>query len=86
MKQLFYSELATADLKGILDHIARDKPDAALAFVEAIIERCRLIAANPELGRRREDLAPALRLSTHRGYGIYCLNDGSKTLAFRRIL
>jgi plasmid stabilization system protein ParE len=35
---------------------------------------CHLIAENPEMGMRREDLAPALRLFTHRGYGIYYRN------------
>jgi toxin ParE1/3/4 len=69
MKRLFYFELATTDLKNILDYIARDKPEAARSFVDAIIERCHLLAANSELGMWREDLAPALRLSTHRGMG-----------------
>ena len=59
MKRLLYSELATDDLKGILDYIARDKPMAARAFVDGIIETCRLISKNPELGMRREDLAPS---------------------------
>jgi toxin ParE1/3/4 len=71
MKQLLYSEVAKDDLKGILDFIARDKPIAAGTFIDSIIETCHVIAANPEMGMRREDLAPALRLFTHRGYGIY---------------
>jgi len=74
MKRLRYSVLATDDLKIILDYIARDKPEAAQAFADAIIERCHLLAENPELGVRREDLAPSLRLFTHRGYGIYYRN------------
>jgi toxin ParE1/3/4 len=83
MKQLFYSELATADLKGILDYIATDKPEAARAFVDAIIEECHLLAANPELGTRREDLAPELRLLTHRGYGIYYRNLDAEVIVER---
>lgn len=71
MKRLLYSELATDDLKRILDYIARDKPIAARAFVDAIVGTCHLIAENPEMGMRREDLAPALRMFTHQGYGIY---------------
>jgi toxin ParE1/3/4 len=74
MKRLLYSEFATADLKGILDYIARDKPIAARAFVDGIIDTCHLIARNPEIGTRREDLARELRLFTHRGYGIYYRN------------
>ena len=83
MKRLFYSEFATDDLKGILDYIARDKPEAARAFVDAIIERCRLLAENPELGMQREDLAPALRLFTHRGYGIYYRNLDTEVMIER---
>lgn len=67
MKRLSYSQLATDDLKAILDFIARDKPEAARAFIDAIIERCHFLAENPEIGMLREDLAPALRLLTHRG-------------------
>jgi len=74
MKRLLYSELASEDLKGILDYIARDKPNAPMGFVDALIERCHLIAENPDIGMRRDDLAPALRLFTHRGYGIYYRN------------
>lgn len=83
MKPLFYSDLATDDLKGILDYIARDKPEAARAFVDAIIERCHLLAENPELGMQREDLAPALRLFTHRGYGIYYRNLDTEVMIER---
>jgi toxin ParE1/3/4 len=74
MKRLLYSDFATDDLKGILDYVARDKPIAARAFVDAIIETCHQLAANPEMGMRREDLAPALRMFTHQGYGIYYRN------------
>jgi toxin ParE1/3/4 len=74
MKRLLYSELATDDLKGILEYIARDKPIAARSFVDGIIETCHLISRNPEIGMRREDLAEDLRLFTHRGYGIYYRN------------
>lgn len=74
MKRLSYSQLALDDLKSILDFIARDKPEAAVSFVDSLIERCRFLAEHPELGMQREDLAPALRLVTHRGYGIYYRN------------
>ena len=74
MKRLLYSDLATGDLKVILGFIARDKPIAARSFINAIIETCHLIAENPDMGMRREDLAPTLRMFTHRGYGIYYRN------------
>ena len=83
MKRLSYSDFATDDLKVILDYSARDKPTAARSFVDAIIDTCHSIAANPEIGMRREDLAPVLRLFTHRGYGIYYRNLDAEVLAER---
>jgi toxin ParE1/3/4 len=83
MKRLLYSAFAMADLKGILDYIARDKPIAARAFVEAIIEACHQLAANPEMGMKREDLVPALRMFTHQGYGIYYRNLDAEVMIER---
>jgi toxin ParE1/3/4 len=80
---LLYSELAIDDLKGILDYIDRDEPEAARAFVDAVIERCHLLAANPEIGMRREDLAAELRLFTHRGYAIYYRNLDTEVMIER---
>jgi toxin ParE1/3/4 len=74
VKRLSYSALALDDLEGILDYIARDNPDAARAFVGALIETCHLIAEQPEVGVQREELASDLRLFIHRGYGIYYRN------------
>jgi plasmid stabilization system protein ParE len=71
MKRLSYSELALDDLRGILDYIASDNPSAATGFVDALIERCHLVAQNPEIGVQREDVAIDLRLFTYHGYGIY---------------
>ena len=59
---LLYSQFATHDLNDILDYIARDNSTAARSFVDDIIETCHLIAENPQMGTRREDLAPALRM------------------------
>jgi plasmid stabilization system protein ParE len=39
-----------------------------------MIETCHQLAANPEIGMKRDDLAPALRMFTHQGYGIYYRN------------
>jgi toxin ParE1/3/4 len=83
MKRLLYSDLAMDDLKGILDFIGRDKPIAARTFVDGIVETCHLIADNPEIGMVREDLAPTLRLFSHRGYGIYYRNLDAEVLIER---
>jgi toxin ParE1/3/4 len=56
-----FSPKAVADLDGILDYIARDHPTAAQRLVEALIDRCEMLAQYPEAGTRCEDIAPELR-------------------------
>lgn len=70
MKRLFYSEKSLEDLDGILHFIARDKPSAAVKFVDALEQQCEQLADAPHAGERREDLAPQLRVLSFRGYGI----------------
>jgi toxin ParE1/3/4 len=74
MKPLFFSEASLEDLSSILEYIARDKPQAAIRFVDQLEKQCKLLSNFPELGSRREDLAPRLSLFTFRGYGIYFRN------------
>lgn len=65
------SDLAEADLIEIWHFIAQDSPDAADRFLDLLEEKCHLLAASPEMGRRREDLAPALRSFPVGRYAIY---------------
>jgi toxin ParE1/3/4 len=53
------SPLASADLDQLLDFIARDKPMAAVNFVQRIRQTCELLAANPLIGELRSDLVLA---------------------------
>ncbi len=53
MAEVHYSSFAAKDLCDNAEYIARDKPDAAYRWVEAIKETCGLLASNPELGERR---------------------------------
>jgi toxin ParE1/3/4 len=64
-------------LESILTFIARDKPAAAVRFVEAIEQQCSWLRTCPAAGTARDDLAPQIRLFSFRGYGIYfrVLND-----------
>ncbi|MGA2061894.1 MAG: type II toxin-antitoxin system RelE/ParE family toxin [Thermoguttaceae bacterium] len=70
-KQLFFSPHAEADLDAILEFIAKDKPVAAASFVEKLREKCFMLAANPELGELRPDLAENLRCFSFRNYVIF---------------
>jgi toxin ParE1/3/4 len=49
------------ELWAIWVFIAEDNPDAATRLVEAAYETFGLLAANPEIGRRREFRNPRLR-------------------------
>ncbi len=71
MKSLIYSEKSLADIEGILEYISRDKPEAAVRFVEQILGQCELLSAAPELGESRPHLIPELRVFSFRNYGIY---------------
>ena len=64
--QLIFSPRAEADLEEILEFIAKDKPAAAVSFVEKLREKCFVLAANPEIGELRPDLAENLRCFSFR--------------------
>lgn len=68
---LAFSEKSLEDLDSILHYIARDKPIAAVRFVDLIEQKCYSLALCPGAGTSREDLASGLRLFSFRGYGIY---------------
>ena len=74
MKSLVVSEKAYDDLLGILQYIARDKPQAAVQFVDKIEQQCEFLARFPDSGTKQEDLAPDLHVFSFRGYGIYFRN------------
>ena len=65
------SDLAEADLVEIWLFIAKDSPDAADRFLDLLAEKCELLAGSPEMGRRRDAFAPALRSFPVGRYAIY---------------
>lgn len=65
------SDLAEADLIEIWFFIAKDSPDAADRFLDLLAEKCQLLADSPEMGRRRDELAPTLRSFPVGRYAIY---------------
>ena len=71
MTKPYYTTAATQDLAEILRFIAQDKPDAALAWVEKIEEKCLLIAANPEVGEAKPQLGDGVRASVVDRYVIF---------------
>lgn len=53
--------LALQDLDEIWDYVAQDNPDAADRLIDAIEEKCRLLADYPKLGTNCDNLHPNLR-------------------------
>jgi len=55
------SAAAKEDLKEIKNYMTRFSLGAAMRFLDAFEEKSRLLAAFPEMGRIRDELAPNLR-------------------------
>ena len=71
MPSFRFLPLARNDLNEIWEYIAQDNLDAAERLVERIEELCELLAQRPQLGRRREELAPGLRSFPAESYFIF---------------
>ena len=71
MKVPDFSPQALADLKGIMAHIAQDKPQAAQRFVGRLREKCELLAMTPYAGTARDDLSPGLRAFSVGSFVVY---------------
>ena len=70
--------LAEADILEIWDYIADDSLVAADRWVDRLDEQFRLLAAQPMMGRAREELAPGVRSFPFGRYVVFYmpLNDG----------
>ncbi len=85
MSKLAFTPLAEADLQGILNYIAQDRPDTALRMVAAIREKCEFLARNPHAGERRPEISPVHRCSTIRRWVIFYRAVGD-TVEIHRVL
>lgn len=54
MANVKYSELASTDLYENAEYIARDRPEAAIRWIETIEDVCNMLASNKELGQVRK--------------------------------
>jgi toxin ParE1/3/4 len=71
MTKPFYTSAAQQDLADILHYIGRDKPEAALAWVDKIEAKCLLIANNPAIGELQPRLGEGVRSSIVGRYVIF---------------
>ena len=70
--------LAEADILEIWDYIADDSLAAADRWVDRLDEQFRMLAAQPMMGRAREELAPGVRSFPFGRYVVFYtpLDDG----------
>jgi plasmid stabilization system protein ParE len=54
--KIIWTPLALERLQTIADYIARDNPQAAIQWVDAVFDKTELLAANPNLGRSVPEL------------------------------
>ena len=80
-----YTSSAKQDLTGILTYIARDKPDAAVTWVEKIEAKCLLIATQPETGELQRNLGIGVRANFVGRYVIFHRTKNGRTEILRVI-
>ncbi len=71
MSTVLITPQAEFDLWEIAAYIAQDNLRAADRLLHAIDRKCHLLAANPGMGRRREELALRIRCFPVSSYVIY---------------
>jgi len=71
MTKPFYTSAAQQDLVDILNYMARDKPGAALAWIDKIEAKCLVIANNPSIGELQEQFGAGVRSSVVGRYVIF---------------
>jgi toxin ParE1/3/4 len=78
MKTIRYTPLAEFDLNEIWDYIAQDDGDVASGLIRQLVKVFWRLAENPDLGRKRSDLLPHLRLFPYKRYLVFYipLNNG----------
>ena len=85
MTEPVFSPMAVEDIEAILEYIARDKPAAAVSFVETLKHKCDTLARFPLLGASRDHLAEGLRVFPVGSYVIYYRPEGD-TVRIERVL
>lgn len=76
MANVIYAPEADEDLFGIVEYIARDKPEAARKWLRKIQETCETLATQPETG----ELRPGFGVPGARSFSV-----GNYVIFFRAI-
>lgn len=84
-RRLDITQDAENDLDGIFSFIARDKPIAALHFVQRLKRRCLTLAKNPFVGENCDEVRPGMRRLNYRNYLIFYRVDEHVVIILRII-
>ena len=76
MARVIYALEADDDLLGLVDYIARDKPDAARSWLRKMRDTCESLATQPEMGEVRHGFGVT---------GCRSLSVGNYVIFFRAI-
>lgn len=71
MTRPYYTSAAQNDLADIVGYIARDKPAAALAWVEKIEAKCMFLARAPHVGELKSEFGEGVRVFSVGRYLIF---------------
>jgi plasmid stabilization system protein ParE len=84
-RQLLFSPRAAADLRAILDFIARERPPAARRVVAAIERAVAILADHPESGRQTDAPGVLVLSVPRRSFRVFYLSrpDAVTTLHVR---
>jgi toxin ParE1/3/4 len=56
-----FTEQADQDLIELSAYVSTDSPQAGFRLIDRVFQKCQLLAENPALGVRRDELSPGLR-------------------------
>ncbi|MEN7548422.1 type II toxin-antitoxin system RelE/ParE family toxin [Rapidithrix thailandica] len=85
MNTVTQTQQASSDLFEIWEDIARNNPQEADQFIHHFDDKVKLLAQNPELGRSRDPLHPALQSAPVGNYRLYYLPQ-AKGIEIVRVL
>ena len=71
MKRFRVADAARTDLDNIWNYIAHDDLEAADRFVRLLISKFPILASMPEMGLKRDELSPGLRIFPVHNYIIF---------------
>lgn len=86
MIRIVRTPLADADLADIWSYIARDNAPAADRLIRQISDAFDLLAANPDLGIRQDDIRPGLRCKPVRRHYLIFYEVAGDLLRILRVL